>query len=62
MHRGALTAMGYWNDPERTAERFRPAPGADPASMCAGAGGVVGEASWSATKRDFSISWAAGTR
>ena len=21
--------MGYWNDPERTAERFRPAPGRD---------------------------------
>lgn len=26
VHRGALVAMGYWNDPERTAERFRPAP------------------------------------
>jgi len=24
LHRGAL---GYWNDAERTAERFRPAPG-----------------------------------
>jgi acyl-CoA synthetase (AMP-forming)/AMP-acid ligase II len=23
--------MGYWNDPERTAERFRPAAGRDPA-------------------------------
>jgi acyl-CoA synthetase (AMP-forming)/AMP-acid ligase II len=23
--------MGYWNDPERTAERFRPAPGRDTA-------------------------------
>ena len=30
VHRGALVAMGYWNDPERTAERFRPAPGRDP--------------------------------
>jgi acyl-CoA ligase (AMP-forming) (exosortase A-associated) len=29
VHRGALVAMGYWNDPERTAERFRPAPGRD---------------------------------
>ena len=29
MHRGALVALGYWNDPERTAERFRPAPGRD---------------------------------
>jgi acyl-CoA synthetase (AMP-forming)/AMP-acid ligase II len=27
VHRGALVAMGYWNDPETTAERFRPAPG-----------------------------------
>jgi acyl-CoA synthetase (AMP-forming)/AMP-acid ligase II len=26
VHRGALVAMGYWNNPERTAERFRPAP------------------------------------
>ena len=27
VHRGALVAMGYWNDRERTAERFKPAPG-----------------------------------
>ena len=27
VHRGSLVAMGYWNDAERTAERFRPAPG-----------------------------------
>lgn len=27
VHRGPLVAMGYWNDPERTALRFRPAPG-----------------------------------
>lgn len=27
VHRGPFVAMGYWNDPERTAERFRPAPG-----------------------------------
>lgn len=30
VHRGALVAMGYWNDQERTAERFRPAPQRDP--------------------------------
>ncbi|MEQ1955502.1 acyl-CoA ligase (AMP-forming), exosortase A system-associated [Mesorhizobium sp. CN2-181] len=24
VHRGPLVAMGYWNDPARTAERFRP--------------------------------------
>jgi acyl-CoA ligase (AMP-forming) (exosortase A-associated) len=27
VHRGPLVAMGYWNDPKKTAERFRPAPG-----------------------------------
>ncbi len=26
VHRGPLVALGYWNDPERTAGRFRPAP------------------------------------
>ncbi|WP_405234369.1 acyl-CoA ligase (AMP-forming), exosortase A system-associated [Lentisalinibacter salinarum] len=26
VHRGALVSLGYWNDPERTAARFRPAP------------------------------------
>jgi acyl-CoA ligase (AMP-forming) (exosortase A-associated) len=31
VHRGALVALGYWNDPERTSERFKPAPGQDPA-------------------------------
>jgi acyl-CoA ligase (AMP-forming) (exosortase A-associated) len=33
VHRGALVAMGYWNDPERTGERFRPAPGR-PDGLC----------------------------
>lgn len=27
VHRGALVAMGYWNDEARTRERFRPTPG-----------------------------------
>ncbi|QAY80067.1 acyl-CoA ligase (AMP-forming), exosortase A system-associated [Sphingosinicella sp. BN140058] len=26
VHAGPLVAKGYWNDPERTAERFKPAP------------------------------------
>ena len=26
VHRGGLVSMGYWNDPERTRERFKPAP------------------------------------
>jgi acyl-CoA synthetase (AMP-forming)/AMP-acid ligase II len=28
-------AMGYWNNPERTAERFRPAPAREP-GLCTG--------------------------
>jgi acyl-CoA ligase (AMP-forming) (exosortase A-associated) len=31
VHRGALVSLGYWNDPLKTAERFKPAPGRDPA-------------------------------
>jgi acyl-CoA ligase (AMP-forming) (exosortase A-associated) len=31
VHRGALVAMGYWNDPARTFERFRPVPGQEQA-------------------------------
>jgi acyl-CoA ligase (AMP-forming) (exosortase A-associated) len=31
VHRGALVSMGYWNDPAKTAERFRPAPVRDAA-------------------------------
>jgi acyl-CoA ligase (AMP-forming) (exosortase A-associated) len=27
VQRGSLVALGYWNDPAKTAERFRPAPG-----------------------------------
>jgi acyl-CoA ligase (AMP-forming) (exosortase A-associated) len=28
VHRGALVGMGYWNDPARTAERYKPLPAA----------------------------------
>ena len=31
VHRGALVSLGYWNDPVRTAERFKPVPGQNPA-------------------------------
>ena len=27
VQRGALVGMGYWNDPEKTAERYKPLPG-----------------------------------
>ncbi len=33
VHRGALVSLGYWNDPEKTAARFRPNP-AQPAGIC----------------------------
>lgn len=29
VHKGSLVAMGYWNAPDTTAERFKPAPGQD---------------------------------
>jgi acyl-CoA synthetase (AMP-forming)/AMP-acid ligase II len=38
VHRGALVGMGYWNDPEKTAERYKPLPvtrpGAKPGWCC----------------------------
>ena len=30
VHRGALVGMGYWNDPEKTAERYKPLPAQTP--------------------------------
>jgi acyl-CoA ligase (AMP-forming) (exosortase A-associated) len=30
VHRGALVGMGYWNDTEKTAERYKLLPGRDP--------------------------------
>ena len=33
VQRGALVAQGYWNDAEKTAERFRPLPGREAAFM-----------------------------
>jgi acyl-CoA ligase (AMP-forming) (exosortase A-associated) len=30
VHRGALVSLGYWNDPQKTAERFKPVPGQRP--------------------------------
>ncbi len=31
VHRGPLVSLGYWNDSEKTAERFRPVPNQNPA-------------------------------
>lgn len=33
VHRGALVGLGYWNDPARTAERYRPVPGQLPGTV-----------------------------
>jgi acyl-CoA ligase (AMP-forming) (exosortase A-associated) len=33
VQRGSLVALGYWNDPTKTAERFKPAPG-QPQELC----------------------------
>ncbi|MBL8253755.1 MAG: AMP-binding protein, partial [Candidatus Competibacter sp.] len=30
VHRGSLVSQGYWTDPAKTAERFRPVPGQSP--------------------------------
>jgi acyl-CoA synthetase (AMP-forming)/AMP-acid ligase II len=30
VHRGSLVALGYWNDPAKTAERYKPVPNQDP--------------------------------
>lgn len=30
VHRGSLVALGYWNDSQKTAERFKPVPNQDP--------------------------------
>jgi acyl-CoA synthetase (AMP-forming)/AMP-acid ligase II len=30
VHRGSLVSLGYWNDPVKTAERFKPVPNQDP--------------------------------
>ncbi len=58
VHAGPLVAQGYWQDPERTAERFKPAP--------AGLriwrhGGLVGRPGAARRARGCSISSAART-
>jgi acyl-CoA ligase (AMP-forming) (exosortase A-associated) len=35
VHRGSLVALGYWNDPRKTAERFKPVPNQDPCLVLA---------------------------
>ena len=56
VHRGALVAPGYWNDPERTALRFRPIPagGLRCASMSWRSGPAMSD---TATRRASCTSW-----
>ena len=62
VHRGALVAMGYWNDPERTAERFRPAPAREP-GLCTRRRWPFGQVTrWSVTRRGSCTSSAARTK
>ena len=42
VHRGPHVALGYWNDPVRTAERFRPVPGRNASLAHTRTGGLVG--------------------
>ena len=59
VHRGALVALGYWNDPERTAERFRPAPGRDAQWRTTPSSRSGPATPWSPTRRASSTSSAA---
>ena len=62
VHRGALVALGYWNDPERTAERFQPAPGRDGGDHARPSSRSGRATSCGATRRASSTSSAARTR
>ena len=53
VHRGPLVALGYWDDPERTAERFRPAPDHD--APCARRRWLFGRATPSCRTRRVSL-------
>ena len=62
VHRGALVALGYWNDPSAPRSGSSPLPAATPASRTTGARGLVRRHSSSATRRASSTSSAARTR
>ncbi len=62
VHRGALVGMGYWNDPEKTAERFKPLPGREAGLRAARDRGVLRRHRAHATRKASSISSAGATR
>ena len=63
VHRGALVGMGYWNDAEKTAERFKPLPpGFRGGPAAAGDRRLLRRHRRDATPRASCISSAAATR
>ena len=62
VHCGSLVALGYWNDPERTAERFRPVANGGAGSAATRVRRVVRATSCAATRRVSCTSSAAATR
>ncbi len=56
VQRGALVAQGYWNDAEKTAERFKPLPGRNQRSHAARDGGVLRRHGAGAMRRGSCIS------
>ena len=65
VHRGALVALGYWNDPEKTAERFKPlppVPGRESGLRAARDRGVLGRHRAARTPTASCTSSAAATR
>jgi len=61
VQRGSLVALGYWGDPEKTAERFRPLPGQrKELTITNSRSGRATPCGW--TPRDSSISSVAATR
>jgi acyl-CoA ligase (AMP-forming) (exosortase A-associated) len=46
VHRGSTVSLGYWRDPQRTAERFRPWPSADGGVMLREPAVFSGDFAW----------------
>ena len=62
VHRGALVGMGYWNDPEKTAERYKPLPGREPRAACCPRSRSSPATPCGATRKASCTSSAAATR
>ena len=62
VHRGALVAQGYWNDAEKTAERYKPLPGREPRAGACPRSQCSPATRCGATPKASCISSAAATR